>query len=599
MPDTRIFAWLLSALMVPCLSFGVSAAEVQLSAPGAPEDLSDRLRNASLVVEAASAEDAEAQDILAAARADYLRLTEVLYDEGYYGGVINIRVDGREAADIPPLGGPDTVGQVSVRVNPGPLFRFSRARIMPRVTTAEPLAEYVRGAPARAGVIRGAVQETVDAWRDVGYAKADVADQDITADHARAAIASDIRIAPGPRLSFGALKVPEGSTRVRASRVRAIAGLPSGELYSPEAVEDAEQRLRRTGTFRSVVLEEAAEPSPDDSLDFTAGLTDSKRRRVGAGIELSSLEGLTVSGFWLHRNLFGGAERLRFNFEVGGIGGNSGGIDYTLGGRFERPATFTPDTTLFLNFNLQELDEPEFRSRSFQVGGGVTHRFDDDLIGEAGVMYQYSDIDDDLGSRTLEHLLFPASLTYDGRDDPLNATSGWYGKLEATPFIGLDSDTLGSRVYADLRSYVGLGEKDRVVLAGRLQLGTLTGADLSEVPPEMLFFSGGAGTVRGQSYQSLAIDLGGGNRIGGRSFLALSSEIRTKINDVWSVVAFADTGFVGRDSWDTENGDWHSGAGLGARYNTGIGPIRVDVATPLDGDAGEDFELYIGIGQAF
>lgn len=227
------------------------------------------------------------------------------------------------------------------------------------------------------------------------------------------------------------------------------------------------------------------------------------------------------------------------------------------------------------------------------------HRFNDKLTGETGIAYQYSEIDDDLGSRSLEHLLFPASLTYDGRNDPLNATDGWYAKLEGTPFIGLDTETIGARLYADARSYVGLGEDDRFVIAGRLQLGSVSGADLSEVPPEMLFFSGGAGTVRGHSYQSLAIDLGGGNRIGGRSFLALSSELRTKINDVWSVVAFADTGFVGQDSWGTENGDWHSGAGLGARYNTGIGPIRVDLATPLDGGAGEDFELYIGIGQAF
>ena len=599
MSDQKVFPRLVTVLALALAPLGAAAVEVGVSAVGAPEALQERLRDASLVVEAAGKEDATAQDVLAAARADYLRMVEVLYDEGHYGGVVSIAVDGREAADISTLDAPPTIDRVTVRVEPGPLFTFAQADVGPLPGRTRPVEGYAPGRPARAGVIRRAAQEAVTAWQEVGHAKAEIGAQSITADHARAAILADIRVAQGPRLFFGDLDVPEGESRVRPTRVRAIAALPTGELYSPEALQDAEQRLRRTGAFRSVVLEEADAPSPGDRLDFTASLTDAKPRRVGAGIELSSLEGLTVSGFWMHRNLLGGAERLRFDFEVGGIGGDSGGIDYILSGRYERPATFTPETTLFLSFNIQELDEPEFRERSVRVGGGVQHRFSDKLTGEAGIAYQYSEIDDDLGSRTLEQLLLPARLTFDDRDDELNTTEGVYAQLEGTPFIGPDMDSVASRIYADLRAYTGFGEDNGVVLAGRVQLGSIAGASLTEVSPEMLFFSGGSGTVRGHPYQSLAIDLGGGNSIGGRSFLALSGEVRTKIDDVWSVVAFADTGFVGRDSWGTENGDWHSGAGLGARYDTGIGPIRVDVATPLDDDAGQDFEIYIGIGQAF
>ena len=110
--------------------------------------------------------------------------------------------------------------------------------------------------------------------------------------------------------------------------------------------------------------------------------------------------------------------------------------------------------------------------------------------------------------------------------------------------------------------------------------------------------SGGAGTVRGQSYKSLAVNLGPGLRIGGRSFAALSAELRARVKDKWSVVGFADAGFVGADSW-WDDGSTHYGAGFGVRYDTGLGPIRVDIATPLGSDAGDDIELYIGIGQAF
>ena len=105
--------------------------------------------------------------------------------------------------------------------------------------------------------------------------------------------------------------------------------------------------------------------------------------------------------------------------------------------------------------------------------------------------------------------------------------------------------------------------------------------------------------MRGQAYQSLAVDLGGGREIGGRSFMAFSGELRAPLRDALSLVAFYDVGFVGADSWGTENGGWHSGAGLGLRYDTGIGPIRLDVATPVSGGSSGAIEVYIGIGQAF
>ncbi|WP_420556603.1 autotransporter assembly complex protein TamA [Roseovarius sp.] len=587
--------------MLVCLTLGVRAAlatEAAVQVRGAPQDIAEYLSRSSLTVETADSEDATAQDILAAARADYARMVGALYDAGFYGGVVSIRVDGREASDISPIAGPNRINRVDVIVQPGPPFTFSRAAIGPVAPETELPEGYARGQRAAATVISDAAEAGVTGWREAGHAKVELSGQSITADHRNATLASDIRLSPGPRLRFGDLVITRPSA-VRANRIRAIAGLPSGKVFSPEELEDASQRLRRTGAFRSVVLNEAAVPNPDGTLDIQAEVIDAKPRRIGFGAEIASLEGLTLSGFWLHRNLLGGAERFRIEGEVGGIGGDSGGIDYRLSARFERPATFTPDTTAFLEARIEELDEEEYRQTTFEIGGGVSHIFSDELEGELGIAYQYAEIDDDLGSRTNELLLLPAKLTFDNRDDALDATEGVYVGLEATPFLALDAGDPAFRLYADARTYVGFGENDTIVLAGRTQLGSVTGASLVDVPPDMLFFSGGSNTVRGQSYQSLGVDLGGGNTSGGRSFLAVSGELRARVADNWQVVGFADTGYVGRDSFGDGTGDWHSGAGFGVRYDTGIGPIRFDVATPLDGDAGQDYEFYIGIGQAF
>ncbi len=199
----------------------------------------------------------------------------------------------------------------------------------------------------------------------------------------------------------------------------------------------------------------------------------------------------------------------------------------------------------------------------------------------------------------MEHILFPSKLTYDSRDEELNAKEGWFGQLELTPLIGLDNDALGARTYLDLRSYIGFGEDDRFVFATRGQVGSVSGARTFEVPPEMLFFSGGAGTVRGQDYQSLGIPVSPTLQVGGRSFAAISAELRAQVKGPWGAVGFVDVATVASGSLFDGFTDEHAGAGFGVRYDTGLGPIRVDLATPIGSNAGENFELYVGIGQAF
>ncbi|MEO0750276.1 MAG: BamA/TamA family outer membrane protein [Pseudomonadota bacterium] len=576
----------------------VSASEVVLQLPPGAQGLDGHLRGASLSVETAAKDDATPQDIMAAARADYGRMAAALYEVGYYGGVVSVLVDGREAANISPLAQTRAVSQVVIQVEPGPLFTFSRASVAPLAPGTELPEGFAPGRPAFSGVIGDAARASVEAWRDAGHAKVEIRDQGLTADHRNAQLSAEITLAPGPRLRFGNLIVTTPGN-VRPERVVEIAGLPTGEIYAPEELKRANERLRRTGAFSSVVLEDAETIRPVDTLDINATLADAPPRRIGFGAELSSLEGLGLSGFWMHRNLFGGAERLRLDAEVSGIGGDSGGIDYSVGFRYDRPATFTPDTSLFFAGRAQQLEEPDFRERSIRLGGGVSHIFSDELTGDIGLAYQFSDVRDAFGSRELQHILIPSRLTYDSRDVELNATKGAFAEVEFTPFVGLDNDAAGARIFVDVRSYVSLTADNRFVFATRGQLGSVAGARAFEVPPGMLFFSGGAGTVRGQDFKSLGIPFTPAIQVGGRSFAAISAEIRANITGPWGAVGFVDYAKVSRGSVFDGFTDDHAGAGFGVRYDTGLGPIRVDVATPIGSNAGENFELYVGIGQAF
>ncbi|MEW9921373.1 autotransporter assembly complex family protein [Marimonas sp. MJW-29] len=576
------------------------AADVRLTGVAQDSPLYETLRGGSLLVEQAAAEtQPSTQELVSAAQADYERLLSVLYDNGYYGPVIKITLDGIDAAAIPPVQPPRRIDRAVIAVDPGPLFRFGRAEIAPLAPATELPAGFARGETARLGVLKDTVEAGVDGWRAVGHAKAELASQELTARHVDRTINARLRLAPGPKLRFGVLSV-KGNSAVRTKRILDIAGLPTGQTYSPQELRLAAQRLRRTGAFNSVALLEAERIGPNDTLPITLQVTEAPPRRFGFGAELGSLEGLTLSAFWLHRNLLGGAERLRFDAEIKGIGGNSGGEDYRLGVRFERPATFNEDTDFYALAGIEQLDEVNFFSRQAAIGAGIKRYANENRTYTLGLGLRRAETRDAFGENRFTLFTLPLGATFDYRDNDLNPKTGFYVNASLTPFLAVSGSDNGLRSYVDTRFYRTFGTARPVTLALRGQLGSVYGPDLSVAPADYLFYSGGGGTVRGQPYQALGVDLGGGNVVGGRSFLGVSAEARVEVTKTIGLVGFLDGGYVGSEAFYDGSGEWHSGAGIGLRYNTGIGPIRLDVAVPTSGpDTDENFQVYIGIGQAF
>lgn len=585
--------------MLSAFAFAAYGADVSLSGVS-DEDLSSTLRGGSLLIEQTLNDEnnASASEILGAAQADYKRLLAVLYDNGFFAATINISVDGREASAISPVQAPKSISRVQIVIDQGPKFKFGRARIAPVAEGTTVPEGFAEGETASLSVLKNTVSEGVDGWRALGHAKATLSRQELVADHPERRIRADLTLDPGPRLRFGPLVLVNESD-VRRQRIIDIAGLPEGDVFSPEEIRLSTERLRRTGAFSAVALSEAEEIGPDDTLAINVQTTDAAKRRLGFGAELSTLEGLTVSAFWLHCNLLGGAERLRLEAEVSGIGGSSGGTDYKLGARFERPATFNEDTDFYALALLEQLDEVSFFSRQFDLEAGIERIATPERTYTLGVGLRTAETRDVFGENRYTLLTLPLSAEFDYRDNRLNAKEGYYLKANVMPFLAVSGSDNGVRSYIDGRAYKTFGTARPVTFALRGQLGSVLGPDLSRAPADYLFYSGGGGTVRGQEYQSLGVAVGT-DTTGGRSFAGLSAEMRIGVTDSIGIVGFADAGYIGEEEFYDGSGTWHSGAGLGLRYDTAIGPIRLDVAVPLSGpEMDENFQVYIGIGQSF
>ncbi len=570
------------------------------------DDLAKQLRRSTGVWMDRETPASGAAGLISVAQSDYRALLATLYREGYYAAAISILINGAEAADITLTDDLPNPSVVSVRVDPGPRYAFGKTVIenAPRFNKDEreddgtPLDLFQPGRVARSSTVADVGAQAVTAWRRAGHPKAKVAEREVIADHDTNALDVTIRLDPGPAATFGRVRV-KGTRAVDREFTRYIADIPEGERFDPEVIDQAVDRLNRLGVFRATRIEERDTLRENGRLPLVIDVAARPPRRIGFGVTASSTEGLGIEGFWLHRNLFGKAERLRFDASVDGILDETmpENFDYQFGVAFTKPGVFNPNTDLETKAEVRQFISETFEEQAAEVSLGLSRRFTKRLTGSAAVGLEYSDITDDLGNREFLTVSLPVGLQYDRRNNELDATRGYFLRGEVSPFQELEFDTTAVRAEFEARGYVELAEED-TVLAARAFWGTVVGGDLLDLPTGQLFFAGGGGSIRGFEFQAVGLDIDG-NELGGRSKLELALELRQRIGRNFGIVGFVDSGIVSDDIFPS-SGSYSVGVGGGIRYYSGLGPLRFDVATPLNGD-NEDpaIAVYIGIGQAF
>jgi translocation and assembly module TamA len=539
------------------------------------------------------------------ARQDTSRFETALQSFGYYKASVTTTIGGHKLDD-PTL--PATIDaapanpplEIVASFDLGPRFQLGSVTISTPVPPDIPGHLGLQpGQPAMSAEVLAAQARLLDALRTDGYplAKVPVPIAVLHPDQNRLDV--EFRPESGPKADIGPISI-SGLKDMNESFVRQRLLLHQGEHFSPKAIEAARQDLSSIGVFSVVRAEPASVLDPNGQLPIAFDLTERPLHAVDLGVAYSTDLGINFTTAWHDRNLFGNAEQLNLTaaMQLGGNAVTKPG--YQFGAQFIKPDFLARDQSLEVGVNaikqsLQAYDQTALEERIL-----INRKLSPHWIASLGLSAEQESIDQEDVTRRFNLLGIPASLKYDNTTSLLDPTQGIRATMSVTPTESLG--TPGATFFiAQLAgsTYFDIFHDGRSVVALRGLVGEVSGTGVFGLPPDQRFYAGGSATVRGYRYQSLGPQFPDQKPTGGTAISTGTVEVRQRILGNYGIVGFVDMGQVSSNGAPFTS-NWHTGAGIGARYYTPIGPIRLDVAVPLNKlPGGDSFELYIGIGQAF
>ena len=537
------------------------------------------------------------------AKGDAVLLTDILRANGYYDPVIATRIENAPAGATPP-------GRlvVALTVTPGPQYLFSSVSL-PGLEATGPNAPAIREAfgvdvpdPVIAqDVLNGEIALKLELGQR-GYPFAKVAERDIVIDHTADAASLTQPVDPGGLRRFGNIRVT-GNPPFSSRHVGIISRFERGGVYDQRLIDDLRRALIATGVIATAQV--TPTPTADPELvDINVALTAAPLRTLAGEVGYGTGEGFRIEGSWQHRNFFNpeGAVTIR------GIAGTE---EQLASVSLRRNNFRRRDQILTAQIAASNLDREAFRAKTFTLAAGLERQTNiiwqkewTWSIGAELIASDERDVSLATGQnrrRTFFIGALPTALGYDGSDDLLDPTRGFRLSGRLSPEASFQGSAFGyARGQLDGSFYYPVSEK--IVVATRARIGSIAGASRDRIAPSRRFYAGGGGSVRGYGYQRIGPLDADNDPIGGRSLAEFSLEGRIRLpyfGGNFGVVPFVDAGTISTSLYP-RIGDLRVGAGVGLRYYSNFGPIRIDVGVPLNPREGDSpVAVYVSLGQAF
>ena len=567
-----------------------------LSPVGGSDELLAGFRKQS-TLEAERKDPANAAQIGRRASADAELLTELLRSQGYYDAAVEPSTEHSGDALL-----------VILTVDPGVQYRFASVEL-PGLDAAGPDSAKLRNAFAvKAGdpviaqdVIAGG-QALTTALGEEGFAEAKLGEQQVEVNHQTRLATLILPVIPGPVARFGVIRV-SGRPPFSAHHVGIIARFRPGDQFQRSKIDD----LRRALIATTLVANADIKLVPVQGgrvVDLDVRLEPAPSHTIAGEVGYGTGQGFSVEGSWTDRNFFNpeGALTLR---------GILGSKEQLAGVELRRSNFLQRDQTLDLQLTASHQKFDAYEARTVSIGGHIERL--SNFIWQKKWTWSYGALflaTDERGvfspagikdTRTFFIAAVPLTLGYDGSDNLLNPTTGFRLSGWVSPeYSGHGKSLTYVRSQIDASAYHPAS--DNVVVAGRVRLGTILGASDFDLAPSRRFYSGGGGSVRGYGYQQLGPKDMDGDPIGGRGLAEFALEARVRLKQFggnFGVVPFFDGGSLSTGAMpDFKN--WRFAAGLGLRYYSLFGPIRIDVGVPLNRQKGDGpVAVTVSLGQAF
>jgi translocation and assembly module TamA len=539
------------------------------------------------------------------ARQDADRFATALQSFGYYKATVTTTIGGHDLSEpmLPSIidqAPADPPLEVVASFNLGPRFRLGSVSISTPVPPDIPAhLELTPGQPAVAAQILAAQGRLLDALRADSYPLAKVPTPIATLHPDENLLDVTFQPDTGPKADIGPITF-SGLKDMNESFVRQRLLIHQGDPFSPQAIEKARVDLSSIGVFSVVRADPASALDPEGQLPITFDLTERPLHAVDFGLGYSTDLGANFTAGWHDRNLFGNAEQLNLtaSYQAGGDAVVHPG--YQASAQFLKPDFLERDQQLELDLTAVKQDLQAYDQTALLEKIALNRKLSPHWTVSLGLSGEQESILQEDVTRHYNLVGIPASLKYDSTNSMLDPTQGIRAAVMLTPTESLGTPNatfLLAQVSGS--TYLDFFDNGRSVLALRGLVGQASGVGVFDIPPDQRFYAGGSATVRGYRYQTLGPQFPDEKPTGGTAISTGTVELRQRILGNYGVVGFVDVGQVSANGAPFSS-EWHAGAGVGARYYTSIGPIRLDVAVPLNKlPGGDSFELYIGIGQAF
>lgn len=358
-----------------------------------------------------------------------------------------------------------------------------------------------------------------------------------------------------------------------------------GEPYEAERVRRLQRYLVTSDYFDQVMLTRKPRGEPYFDVPIHIELTPGKKFQYNAGIGFATDVGPKFRFGILNRRVNTGGHQAEFEVNLSKVISDVG-VNYRI--PLDKPKDwFTMDT----GFKYEDNDT--FTSELFTAGVQRLQERDNDWIRTLFLNLRLEDYTTSETDTDRSTLLTPGvGYAFVEEDYPPRPLKGHRTNTQLRGAVeGLVSDTSFAQVYGNTKWVFALWSGGRLLT--RAEAGFTLIDELDTLPASVRFFAGGDTSVRGYAYKSLGPADALGNVIGGENLLVGSIEIDQEIAESWALAAFIDSGnaYDALSTFDTA-----TSVGVGIRWFSPLGPIRIDVAFPLADDAPDDYRLHVTLG---